>query len=107
MNDDEVKAAVQDVTNEELLVDYITIAIGMLCTAVAILGALKYSVWMVAVGAFLFSFECVMALVRLNFLGVIMSALFAYPHFILIQEIRKGIMTPENYANEEYSCCCV
>jgi hypothetical protein len=34
-------------------------------------------------------------------------ALCAYPHFMLISEIRGGIMSPENYENEQHSCCCV
>jgi hypothetical protein len=37
-------------------------------------------------------------------IGVIMSV---YVHISFIKEVRAGIMSPENYANEEQSCCCV
>jgi hypothetical protein len=35
------------------------------------------------------------------------TALYIYPHVGLMLEIKKGIMTPDNYAREEFSCCCV
>jgi hypothetical protein len=37
-------------------------------------------------------------------IGVVMSV---YVHVSFIKEVRAGIMSPENYANEEQSCCCV
>jgi hypothetical protein len=33
--------------------------------------------------------------------------LFAYPHFVLLSEIRRGIMSDETYKSERHSCCCV
>jgi hypothetical protein len=41
------------------------------------------------------------------FATAVAMALCAYPHFMLISEIRGGIMSPENYENEQHSCCCV
>lgn len=38
--------------------------------------------------------------------GVI-TMLYLYPHVGLMLEIKKGIMTPETYPREEFSCCCV
>jgi len=35
------------------------------------------------------------------------TCLFIYPHVGLVLEIKKGIMTPETYAREKFSCCCV
>jgi fructose-specific phosphotransferase system IIC component len=37
--------------------------------------------------------------------GVI-TALLIYPHVGLIMEIKKGIITPDTYHREEFSCCC-
>jgi len=34
-------------------------------------------------------------------------AIFVYPTVGLILEIKKGIMSKENYPREAYSCCCV
>ena len=36
--------------------------------------------------------------------GLIMST---YVHISFVREVRRGIMTRENYHNEEQSCCCV
>lgn len=47
----------------------------------------------------------------LNMPAVIASGvtmiLWVYPHVGFIVQVGKGIMTKDNYAREEYSCCCV
>ncbi len=40
-------------------------------------------------------------------IGLIITALFMYPHIGFIIEVRRGIMTRETYSREEHSCCCV
>lgn len=41
-------------------------------------------------------------------LTILLQVCFAYPHFVLIHEIRAGIMTDMNYMlHEKKSCCCV
>ena len=37
----------------------------------------------------------------------IITALFVYPSFCFIQEVRSGIMSKETYPREEHSCCCM
>ena len=32
--------------------------------------------------------------------------LYIYPHVGFVLEVRSGILSPETYAREEYSCCC-
>ena len=39
--------------------------------------------------------------------GIVVTGAFLHAHVILFQEMRQGIMTPENYPKEEHSCCCV
>jgi uncharacterized membrane protein YkgB len=39
--------------------------------------------------------------------SIIWDGLILYPHIVLISEIRNGIMAPETYARERFSCCCV
>ena len=68
---------------------------------------MRYNVWMVGFAAAVYYADFVMALVALNIPRSVYMAFFLYPHFFLIQEIRSGIMSPENYPNEEQSCCCV
>jgi len=35
------------------------------------------------------------------------ACLFIYPHVGFVREVRRGIMTKENYPNAQASCCCV
>jgi hypothetical protein len=48
-----------------------------------------------------------MSLVAVNPIGLVLAALFAYPHFFFIKEVRSGIMSEANYVNVNQSCCCV
>jgi len=38
---------------------------------------------------------------------LIVTALWLYPQVGLILEIKKGILSPETYEQEKYSCCCM
>ena len=38
---------------------------------------------------------------------IIWSMLYIYPHAVFINEVNKGIMSPETYARERKSLCCV
>eukprot|EP00804_Cyclotella_cryptica_P004464 CCRYP_006870-RB/>CCRYP_006870-RB protein AED:0.06 eAED:0.06 QI:134/1/1/1/0.66/0.5/4/537/183 len=38
---------------------------------------------------------------------IVWEMLYIYPHAVFISEINRGIMTPETYARERHSCCCV
>jgi hypothetical protein len=70
-------------------------------------GGLKYHVPLISTCGFLYVVDGIFSIIALDFWGLLTSVLFAYPHYFLVQEIRQGIMTPENYHNEEHSCCCV
>jgi hypothetical protein len=72
-----------------------------------ITGAKEFTEWKVGVAAGWYCIGALLSLLGLDIIGVICSALFAYPHIVFIQEMRKGIMTEENYPKEEHSCCCV
>jgi hypothetical protein len=72
-----------------------------------IMGAIKYTTWMLSVALIGYTLYFVMNLLSSNFLYIGLPVLFAYPHFVLISEINQGIMTPDNYPNEVHSCCCV
>jgi hypothetical protein len=72
-----------------------------------IMGAKDYIEWKVMVAAAWYIIGALLSLRGLDVIGVIFSALFAYPHIVFIQEMRNGIMTEENYPKEEYSICCV
>lgn len=72
-----------------------------------IIGAWKYKIYMVGFTLMMYLLDAAMAILGLNPSHAIISLLFAYPHFYLMREIQQGIMTEENYPNEEHSCCCV
>lgn len=102
--DEEVIASIQSIPFVAAIIISI---IRLLITIGGIMGAIQYNYILVAVCGIAYVLDTVMALVGLNFLGALISGLFAYPHFFLTQEIKQGIMTKENYHNVEHSCCCV
>jgi len=72
-------------------------------------GAIYYNSKMVLLSAF---WNLLVGILSLFFggwggLGVFVAAFFAFPNFMFNQEMTEGIMTEENYVNEEHSCCCV
>ncbi|KAL7570180.1 hypothetical protein ACA910_020016 [Epithemia clementina (nom. ined.)] len=107
VDDDSVKQALQDLPDVKMGAVYAILGINIVCSALGIMGALKYSTWMVGTAGAWYFVMSILSLIGLNIAGVIYNGFFAYPHVFLVQEIRKGIMTPENYPNEEHSCCCV
>lgn len=77
------------------------------CAIAGIFGGMKYSVPMVAVAAASHGWDLLLSLLSFHLPGLAMAGGFLYPHIMFIKEMRSGIMTPENYSNEEHSCCCV
>jgi hypothetical protein len=75
--------------------------------AMGLFGALRYSKCLVMTAAIWYCIIGCLSVLGFNVLGIFMSALFAYPHFVFAQELKQGIMTEENYRNEVHSCCCV
>jgi hypothetical protein len=75
--------------------------------AMGLFGALRYSKCLVMTAAIWYCIVGCLSLLGLDFWVFLMSALFAYPHFVFAQELKQGIMTEENYPNEVQSCCCV
>jgi hypothetical protein len=77
-------------------------------------GAVYYNVYLIGIAALFYTLKCLYYCADLldanhafDLSMPIAMAFFAYPHFMLISEIRGGIMSRENYVNEQHSCCCV
>jgi len=113
-DDDEVAAAMAEY--EEAMATFGSIPIGAILAIQAvrvvgalagIVGAIKYNFYLVGAAGIMYCVSCATSIVALNLGGAIMAGFFAYPHYFLVQEIRKGIMSEENYHNERQSCCCV
>jgi len=107
-DDDEVKTAIEAMDdNMPWILLFIVSIASVLCNAVGIYGAYKYHVGCVGIGLAAYCSYFLIDLLSFNIGGLVYNAFFAYPHFVLIQEMNQGIMTPENYPNEVHSCCCV
>ena len=104
MDDDELQAAVEKM-HGGLGIFMFLVEIALL--SVAIWGAATFSAPKVVVGLAVFSIGCITSLVQFNVPAALLTGLFAYPHYFLYTEINSGIMSQENYYNEEQSCCCV
>jgi hypothetical protein len=83
------------------------IVLSFIIHILGILGAVRFSRWMVLVAGIWLGLGFLSCLFTLNIGGVVVLGLFAYPHFIFFREIQRGIMGTDNYANERQSCCCV
>lgn len=109
------------------LADVIISGIGLLASAIPMVGAIKFQWGMVAFGIvwLLGTFITLIVLVEISMIrastilnetfvspitsyivDATLTALFIYPHAGLLIEIKQGIMTAETYPREEYSCCC-
>jgi hypothetical protein len=86
---------------------YLVASLSIVCGGLGIYGAKEYKGWMVLVSGVWYCINAVLSVLGGGIGGAVMSGFFAYPHFVFYQEMRRGIMTPENYPNERHSCCCV
>eukprot|EP00529_Nitzschia_sp_RCC80_P031977 CAMPEP_0113459552 /NCGR_PEP_ID=MMETSP0014_2-20120614/10514_1 /TAXON_ID=2857 /ORGANISM="Nitzschia sp." /LENGTH=218 /DNA_ID=CAMNT_0000351145 /DNA_START=91 /DNA_END=747 /DNA_ORIENTATION=+ /assembly_acc=CAM_ASM_000159 len=125
VNDDQA----QDLINDRGLYILIISAIGFFFSFVAIFGAMWYNIWMLAInilwflvayGVNIWANEVTIDRINelpsqsttyrspigLYIIQAIVTMLWCYPFFGLINEIKKGIMSKETYPREEYSCCC-
>jgi hypothetical protein len=81
--------------------------VGILLLVIAMTGAVYFigcSVWF---GLVYHLLSVVGSLIMLNPVGIILGILFAYPHAVLINEIKRGVMSEARYPIESHSCCCV
>ena len=100
----------------------VALVVGVLY-GLALVGAVKYRPWFL-IGIIVYSIVSIASLfghaiylwsvlglrqpvVPFMLFGIVVTAAFLYAHVILFQEMRQGIMTPENYPKEKHSCCCV
>ena len=52
--------------------------------------------------------DSLLSIYNMNILNFILLLICTYPHFILIKEIKSGIMSKDNYdIYEKHSYCCV
>ena len=106
----------------ESIITSIIYGVGVLVSFVTICGAVNFKVPLVAVGivwtvcqtitdvvlqAQSYSeaglrYPIIDAVIRISVAGLLL-----YPSAVFVAECRSGIMSRQNYAKEQYSCCCV
>jgi hypothetical protein len=107
-NEDNAKSESQKRLQDMNLGAFIAYAIIFMLFCVAgIVGAKKYNISLVGIAAVYYCVSFIFSSIQLYPVGMVSAILFVYPHFVFIHEVRKGIMSEENYHNEEQSCCCV
>jgi hypothetical protein len=104
VDDDVVTTKLHNIPKGPFLLVFV---LQMTVYAIGIWGAVSFSLWQLYLVSFLYSLTFVLNLLAFNLPAVFFAGGFAFPHFILIREIKAGIMTRANYYNEEQSCCCV
>jgi hypothetical protein len=105
-DDDEMQAALDELDGKAIGMTIGFAVVGMICNAVGLYGATKYNNLGIIVASIWFAAEFVKSLVVYDIGGAIMAGFFLYPHVVFYQEMKKGIMTPVNYPNEESCCKC-
>lgn len=105
-DDDEVLGALGEIDGAAVGMTIGFASLGMLCNACGIYGASKFNQWAVLVAGIWYLVEFFRSLVFLDLAGAIMAGFFAYPHAIFWQEMRKGVMSPASYPQEEQCCNC-
>ena len=105
--DDQYQTNTEESSDDILLIGMIVGGVTIIFCGIGIYGAVKYNKCLVAFAGICY---CVMAIfnsIIMNWVGLILTASFAYPHFALCDEMKKGTITPDNYINEKHSCCCM
>ena len=129
IDDDQVKEELHQISRNMTLANAIMGGVMLVLAVVPLYGAFHFKVKMIAFGivlhvaSFIAEFTVTYLLVQqanatapdksvylqpwlLYAVSAIVVAFFVYPHVGLIMEIQQGIMTPETYLREDYSCCC-
>lgn len=101
-HDDTLEAVVDSMP---LAVWVITFLLGVFWRALAIDGAMTFTLWKVSAGLFVYGTAALTSLLLLDPINLVINCFFAYPHYHLYLEIRTRLMSRHNYRNEEYCCC--
>ena len=89
---------------------WVPIMISCICiifSCLGVYGAMKFNGPMVIAAGVWYCISIILSLLGGDIGGVIIQIIFVYPHAVFYQEMKKGIMTEQNYPNEKHSCCCV
>ena len=104
--DDQFQANAEEASGF-LLIGMIVAGVSIIFCGIGIYGAVKYNQCMVICVGLWYCGMTIYNCIAVDWIGIILTALFSYPHFALFHEMKKGVITPDNYINEKHSCCCM
>ena len=90
-------------------VEHVALLFVIICVTfgfMGMIGALLYNKCMITVASIWYCIQAFIAIVAGNILGILLSVSFVYPHYVLVQELSKGIITERNYHTDIRHCCC-
>jgi hypothetical protein len=102
--DEETRTTLQSLYDLEM---GIIIVVQIICQSLGICGAISFNQCLVGVSLVSYAATFITYLARLDVLGCVVTALFAYPSILFIKQVRDGIMNESTYSLEKHSCCCV
>jgi len=81
----------------------------VICLGFGIMGALRYNKTFVIIALIAYISTLVLDFLTSSRFDMLVDGLFLYPHVMLWQELKNGIMTPHNYEYEKQwmDCSCI
>lgn len=91
--------------DSEKIVPMALMGVGILFALVGIVGAKTFRKLPVMLTAMWYGYYIVNNAITLNLFGIIIPALFLYPHIHLFVALHKGTIRSDNYRETEKNCC--
>lgn len=105
-DDDEVLAVLSELDGAAVGMTIGYAALGMLFNVLGIFGAMKFQPLAVLMAGIWYFVDIIRSVLFFDLVSAIIAGCFAYPHIVLFQEIRKGVIGRENYTAEQQCCTC-
>jgi len=82
----------------------------VLCAGIVTAGASAVGLWSamnwktngVMAASIVFALILIWRIIKLEWIDIVVTALILYPHVVLTMEMKSGVLSPENYDEEEY-----
>jgi hypothetical protein len=75
---------------------------GLVLSSIGLYGAKTFELWAMYLATAGFIVALIMDAVLLSWVGFFVTAVVVFPHIVLTYEIREGVLTKNNYSQEEY-----
>jgi len=75
---------------------------GLILSGVGLYGCITFELWAMYLASAGFIVALLMDVILLSWVGMVVTAIVLFPHVALTTEIRNGVLTKENYSQQEY-----